>query len=74
MKFSVWPSPSHAPAEVLSLAQMAETQGWHGIWYADHYMPNTDSPEIVRGDVHECWAILPATHTVALFCVLGYIP
>ncbi len=60
MKFSVWPNPSHSPKEVLSLAQMAEADGWYGLWYADHYMSNTDSAEVARGDVHECWAMLPA--------------
>ena len=60
MKFSVWPNPSQSPAEVLRLAQMAEADGWYGFWYADHYMSNTDTAETARGDVHECWAMLPA--------------
>ena len=34
------------------------------MWFADHYMPNTGSEEIQPGDVHECWAILPAIAAV----------
>ena len=60
MKFSVWPNMSHTPAEVLDTARWADAHGFHGVWYADHYMPNTGSEAIERGDVHECWAMLPA--------------
>lgn len=48
------------PAEVLDVARWADANGFHGVWYADHYMPNTGSEEIEPGDVHECWAMLPA--------------
>jgi alkanesulfonate monooxygenase SsuD/methylene tetrahydromethanopterin reductase-like flavin-dependent oxidoreductase (luciferase family) len=64
MKFSVWPNMSHAPAEVLDTARWAEQRGWHGVWYADHYMPNTGSAAIEPGDTHECWAMLPAIGAV----------
>ncbi len=64
MKFSVWPNMSHAPAEVLDVARWAEDAGWHGVWYADHYMPNTGSQEIGAGETHECWAMLPAIAAV----------
>jgi probable F420-dependent oxidoreductase len=64
MKFSVWPNMSHATSEVLDTARWADDHGFHGIWYADHYMPNTGSEEIRRGDMHECWAMLPAMATV----------
>ena len=36
------------------------TSGWHGIWFADHYMPNTEDGAVADGDTHECWAVLPA--------------
>lgn len=55
---------SHAPSEVLDIAQWAEAAGWFGVWYADHYMPNTGSEEFEPGDTHECWAILPAIAAV----------
>ena len=64
VKFSVWPNMSHSPAEVLDTARWAEANGFHGVFYADHYMPNTGSAEIEPGDVHECWAMLPAIAAV----------
>jgi probable F420-dependent oxidoreductase len=64
MKFSMWPNPERTPAEVLDLARLADELGWYGMWYADHYMPNTGSESIRPGDVHECWAMLPAIAAV----------
>jgi alkanesulfonate monooxygenase SsuD/methylene tetrahydromethanopterin reductase-like flavin-dependent oxidoreductase (luciferase family) len=63
MKFSVWPNMSHTPAEVLDIARWADANGFHSVWYADHYMPNTGTEQIEPGDVHECWAMLPAIAT-----------
>jgi alkanesulfonate monooxygenase SsuD/methylene tetrahydromethanopterin reductase-like flavin-dependent oxidoreductase (luciferase family) len=60
MKFSLWPDLSHPPSEVLDLARHVDAEGWHGVWYADHYMPNTGDESFVPGDVYECWAMLPA--------------
>jgi alkanesulfonate monooxygenase SsuD/methylene tetrahydromethanopterin reductase-like flavin-dependent oxidoreductase (luciferase family) len=60
MKFSVWPNPSRPPAEVLDLARMADDDGWHCFWYADHYMNNTGDESFKAGPVHEAWSILPA--------------
>jgi probable F420-dependent oxidoreductase len=64
MDFSVWPNPARPTAEVLDLARMADADGWHCMWFADHYMPNTGSEDIQPGDTHECWAILPAIAAV----------
>jgi probable F420-dependent oxidoreductase len=64
MKFSIWPNPERPPAEVLDLARMADADGWHCLWYADHYMPNSGGEEVLPGDVHECWAMLPAIAAV----------
>ena len=64
MKFSMWPNPERPPSEVLDLARLGDELGWYGMWYADHYMPNTGSEEIRQGDVHECWAMLPAIAAV----------
>jgi alkanesulfonate monooxygenase SsuD/methylene tetrahydromethanopterin reductase-like flavin-dependent oxidoreductase (luciferase family) len=64
MEFSVWPNMSLPPGEVLDTARWADANGFHGVWYADHYMPNTGTEEIEPGDVHECWAMLPAIATV----------
>jgi alkanesulfonate monooxygenase SsuD/methylene tetrahydromethanopterin reductase-like flavin-dependent oxidoreductase (luciferase family) len=64
MKYSVWPNMTIPTGEVLDRARWADERGYHGVWYADHYMPNTGSEEIVRGDTHECWAMLPAIAVV----------
>ncbi len=64
MKFSVWPRPSRSTDEVLNLARHADATGWFGFWFADHYMPNTETGEVEHGDVHEVWSILPAVAAV----------
>jgi probable F420-dependent oxidoreductase len=64
MKFSIWPNPERPPAEVFDLARMADRDGWHCLWYADHYMPNSGSEDVLPGDVHECWSMLPAIAAV----------
>lgn len=60
MKFSIWPNPSHPPGEVIDLGRLADDEGWYGIWYADHYMPDTGGEAVASGDVHECWSMLAA--------------
>ena len=64
MKFSLWPHNSRTPEDLLAEVREAEADGWHGIWLADHYMPNTGDTTPVRGDVYECWALLPALAAV----------
>lgn len=60
MKFSIWPNSERPWAEVRDLAAAVEAQGWDGLWYADHYMPNTPDGEPAGGDMHECFSILSA--------------
>jgi len=64
VKFSLWPSNTRAPADVLEDVRGAEANGWCGVWLADHYMPNTGDTTPARGDVYECWALLPALAAV----------
>ena len=64
MKFSLWPENDRAPADLLAEARGAEAEGWHGVWLADHYMPNTGDSTPARGDAYECWALLPALAAV----------
>jgi probable F420-dependent oxidoreductase len=64
VKFSLWPRNDRAPADLLDAARAAEEAGWHGIWLADHYMPDTGDATPARGDVYECWALLPALAAV----------
>ena len=42
MRFSVWPRPQQSWTTLLALAEQAESTGWDGIWFADHFMPNAD--------------------------------
>lgn len=58
MRFSVWPSPQQSWENVLELAVHAEATGWDGVWFADHFMPNTadDTPD--DGPQLECWAVM----------------
>jgi alkanesulfonate monooxygenase SsuD/methylene tetrahydromethanopterin reductase-like flavin-dependent oxidoreductase (luciferase family) len=71
MKFSVWPYMEHPVDETLDIARWADAAGWYGIWYADHYMPNTGTEEIKPGDTHECWAMLPAIAMVTEHLRIG---
>jgi probable F420-dependent oxidoreductase len=64
VKFSLWPQNNRAPADLLEEVRAAEDAGWHGVWLADHYMPNTGDTTPARGDAYECWALLPALAAV----------
>ncbi len=47
--------------EMADLARLADANpAWSGIWFADHYMPNTESGDPVEGDSHEAWSVLAA--------------
>jgi probable F420-dependent oxidoreductase len=64
VKFSLWPNVNRAPDELLEQVRVADDTGWHGVWLADHYMPNTGDTTPARGDTYECWALLPALAAV----------
>jgi probable F420-dependent oxidoreductase len=64
VKFSLWPANNRAPADLLAEARAADAAGWHGVWLADHYMPDTGDATPARGDVYECWSLLPALAAV----------
>jgi alkanesulfonate monooxygenase SsuD/methylene tetrahydromethanopterin reductase-like flavin-dependent oxidoreductase (luciferase family) len=71
MKFSVWTNMVHPVDEALDTARWADAAGWYGVWYADHYMPNTGTAEIQPGPTHECWAMLPAIATATEHVRIG---
>ena len=71
MKCSVWPSPERPWSEIRDLARWADRARWHGIWFADHYMPDRPDGSVADGDVQECWAILPAIAAVTEHLRLG---
>ena len=58
MKFSIWPSFDRPWAELLELARYAERTGWHALWSADHFMPQTDDNTVSDGPALECWSVL----------------
>jgi len=64
VKFSLWPRSNRTPADIVEEARTADASGWHGVWLADHYMPDTGDTTPARGDMHECWALLPALAAV----------
>jgi alkanesulfonate monooxygenase SsuD/methylene tetrahydromethanopterin reductase-like flavin-dependent oxidoreductase (luciferase family) len=71
MKFSIWPSNNRAPVDLLAEVRAAEDAGWHGVWLADHYMPDTGDTTPARGDTYECWALLPALAAVTARIRIG---
>jgi probable F420-dependent oxidoreductase len=64
VKFSLWPRNDRPPADLLAQARTADEGGWHGVWFADHYMPDTGDTTPARGDVYEAWGVLPAVAAV----------
>lgn len=56
MRFGFWPNPRSDYEATKTLAQHAEATGWHGIWLADHFLPDED--ELIP--VHESWITLAA--------------
>jgi probable F420-dependent oxidoreductase len=71
VRFSLWPQNRRTPAFVLDEVRAADRAGWHGIWLADHYMPDTGNTTPARGDVYECWSVLPAIAAVTEQVRLG---
>ncbi|NKC15869.1 MAG: TIGR03560 family F420-dependent LLM class oxidoreductase [Gammaproteobacteria bacterium] len=55
MRFSYWPLAVQPVDDVLALAKHAQESGWHGIWVADHFMPNAKD---VSTPVHEAWSLI----------------
>ncbi len=57
MRFGFWPGPNNSWNDTLALAKHAEAGGWHGVWCADHFMPNAED---TSGPTSECWTTLAA--------------
>jgi F420-dependent oxidoreductase-like protein len=60
MRFSIWPAPMRPWDEIVDLVRHCETAGWDGVYFADHFMPNTDDGAPADGPTLECWAVLAA--------------
>lgn len=57
MRFSFWPIARQSWQDVLALARHVERTGWDGVWYADHFMPNTPD---TSDPCHEVWSTVSA--------------
>jgi len=60
MRFSIWPNMSQPWSDVLDIARHCEATGWDGIYFADHFMPNTPDGAPADGPAMECWSVLAA--------------
>lgn len=69
--FSVWPSPERPWDELRELARFVDDGEWHCLWYADHFMPNTDDGSVADGDVHEVWSVLSAIGAITSSIRIG---
>jgi alkanesulfonate monooxygenase SsuD/methylene tetrahydromethanopterin reductase-like flavin-dependent oxidoreductase (luciferase family) len=58
MKFSIWTSYERTWDEVLNVARFLDTNDWHALWYADHFMPQTDDNTPSQEPALECWTVL----------------
>ena len=57
MRFSFWTGNGQSWEDTLEGCRYAESTGWDGIWYADHFMPNEEN---VDQPIHEAWSVLAA--------------
>jgi len=55
MRFSYWPGAGNPWNELVDVCRHAESTGWDGIWFADHFMPNAAD---TSGPVAEVWTTL----------------
>jgi F420-dependent oxidoreductase-like protein len=44
--------------EILELVQHCEATGWDGVYFADHFMPNSGTLEVADGPTLECWSVI----------------
>jgi alkanesulfonate monooxygenase SsuD/methylene tetrahydromethanopterin reductase-like flavin-dependent oxidoreductase (luciferase family) len=63
MRFSVWPSYDRSWDEVLARARFVHDRHWHALWYADHFMPQSDDDTPDDGPALECWTVLAGVAT-----------
>jgi F420-dependent oxidoreductase-like protein len=60
MRFSIWPAPAQPFDDIREIASHCEQTGWDGVYFADHFMPNSQSPQPLDGDTLECWSVIAA--------------
>ena len=57
MRFAFWPGSGNTWDDVQTLSKHAETTGWDGLYFADHFMPNMADNS---GPTLECMTVLAA--------------
>jgi F420-dependent oxidoreductase-like protein len=57
VQLSVWPGSLQSYDDILSVARHAETSGWDGVWFADHFMADG---ELDGEPFQEAWTTLAA--------------
>ena len=60
MRFSIWPSPAQSFDDIHEITAHCERTGWDGVYFADHFMPNSEGPEPLDGNTLECWSVIAA--------------
>jgi F420-dependent oxidoreductase-like protein len=60
MRFSMWTSSARPWSEILDIVTHGEATGWDGVYFADHFMPNSPTGAAADGDSFECWSVLAA--------------
>ncbi|MDH4169641.1 MAG: TIGR03560 family F420-dependent LLM class oxidoreductase [Acidimicrobiia bacterium] len=63
MDISYWASSARSWTDIVDGCRWAETQGWHGVWVPDHFMPDVGdaaSSDAELGPVHEAWTLQAA--------------
>lgn len=69
MRISLWISTELTWEDTRSLAVLAESTGWDGIWIADHFMPFDDTK--IDDPMHECFSVLAGLAAVVPRVRLG---
>ncbi|MDH3607170.1 MAG: LLM class flavin-dependent oxidoreductase [Acidimicrobiia bacterium] len=72
MQLSMWIHNRSDWDEIADLARLADDDlNWTSIWFADHYMPDSEDGEPLPGDTHEAWSILAGLAAVTRRIRLG---
>jgi alkanesulfonate monooxygenase SsuD/methylene tetrahydromethanopterin reductase-like flavin-dependent oxidoreductase (luciferase family) len=60
MRFSAWPNFNRPWDDLAAFAAHMDKGDWYCLWYADHYMGNTDSSARSDAGGLEAWAVMGA--------------
>jgi alkanesulfonate monooxygenase SsuD/methylene tetrahydromethanopterin reductase-like flavin-dependent oxidoreductase (luciferase family) len=60
MRFSIWPMSDQPWDDIRETAAHCEQTGWDAVYFADHFMPNGPGPDVLDGDILECWSVVAA--------------